>query len=121
MQETLNLDQNPPLHKTSVSGSTSDKDWTGKKNELPKTLVAMMEDRLLVQEGKEQIYGTQGSGFNTKNGWTMIIHPIKNPEKVNKLRKKVGFTETVEENAKRLGIDYKVLTLEDVKKLKENK
>jgi hypothetical protein len=93
----------------------------GKKNELPKTLVAMMEDRLLVQEGKEQIYGTQGSGFNTKNGWTMIIHPIKNPEKVNKLRKKVGFTETVEENAKRLGIDYKVLTLEDVKKLKENK
>lgn len=93
----------------------------GKKNELPKTLVAMMEDRLLVQQGKEQIYGTQGSGFNTKNGWTMIIHPIKNPEKVNKLRKKVGFTETVEENAKRLGIDYKVHTLEDVKKLKENK
>ena len=41
--------------------------------------------------------------------------------RVNKLRKKRGFTETVEENAKRLGIDYKVLTLEDVKKLKENK
>lgn len=92
----------------------------GKKNELPKTLVAMMEDRLLVQQGKEQIYGTQGSGFNTKKGWTMIIHPIKNPEKVNKLRKKVGFTQTVEENAKRLGIEYKVLTLEDVKRLKEN-
>ena len=40
MQETLNLDQNPPLHKTSVSGSTSDKDWTGNKNSIFKTLGA---------------------------------------------------------------------------------
>lgn len=91
----------------------------GKKNELPKTLVAMMEDRLLVQQDKEQIYGTQGSGFNTKNGWTMVIHPIKNPEKVNKLRRKMGFTQTVEENAKRLGIDYKVISLEEYLKMKE--
>ena len=34
MQETLNLDQNPSLHKTSVSGSTSDKDWAGNKNSI---------------------------------------------------------------------------------------
>ena len=40
MQETLNLKQNPPLHKTSVSGSTSDKDWTGNKNSIFKTLGA---------------------------------------------------------------------------------
>ncbi len=33
MQETLNLDQTPPLHKTSVSGSTSDKDWTGMQSD----------------------------------------------------------------------------------------
>lgn len=90
----------------------------GKKHEIPKTLVAMMEDRLLMQKGKEQIYGTQGSGFNTKDGWIMIIHPIRNPEKVNKLRKKIGFTNTVEENAKRLGIEYKTYTLDEVKKMK---
>jgi hypothetical protein len=40
MQETLNLDQNPPLLKTSVSGSTSPKDWTGNKNSIYKTLGA---------------------------------------------------------------------------------
>ena len=40
MQETLNLDQTPPLHKTCVSGSTSDKDWTGNKNSIFKTLGA---------------------------------------------------------------------------------
>ena len=41
----------------------------GKKNDIPMTLVAMMQDRLLMYQEKEQIYGTQGSGRE-------IINPI---------------------------------------------
>jgi hypothetical protein len=47
----------------------------------------------------------------------MIIWPIKNASQVNELRKKVGFKLTVEENATDMGIKYKMLTLEDVKKM----
>ena len=87
------------------------------KGELESTLVAMMEDRLLMHEGKEQIYGTQGrceqvpqlaDGAKTQD---CFIWPIKDPANVNKRRKEVGFDSTVEENAKRLGITYEVRKL----------
>ena len=84
---------------------------------------AMMLDRSLMQKGKEQIYGTQGKGFEVIDNQTkekkfmMIIWAIKNPTSVNERRKKAGFKSTVEENAKNMGIEYKVLTLEDCKKL----
>ena len=96
----------------------------GLENELPMTLVAMMEDRLLMYQKKEQIYGTQASGRPIKNKITgeteykYFIWPINNPEKVNELRKSIGFPTTVEENAKRLNIDYKVLTLKQVEEMK---
>lgn len=76
----------------------------GSRNELPFTLVAMMQDRLLMQQGKEQIYGTQvrceGAGC--------YVWPIASPSQVNQRRKKAGFDSTVEENAKRLGVKYEV-------------
>lgn len=91
----------------------------GKKEELPYHLVAMMEDRYLMQQGKCQIYGTQGQCRNTSSGERFcFIWPIKSPKKVNKLREKAGFTSTVEQNAKRLNIDYQVVTLKDVENLK---
>jgi hypothetical protein len=95
----------------------------GEDNEIPFTRVAMMQDRLLRYEGKEQIYGTQGAGeyiLNKESGkqeFFYFIWPIKNPEKVNELRRKAGFTNTVEENSKRLAIEYKIFTLEEVKKM----
>ncbi len=90
--------------------------------EIPKTNVAMMEDRMLMSDGKEQIYGTQGAGrliINAagKEEFYNFIWPIKDISQVNDLRKQVGFKTTVEENSKNLGIDYKVVTLEDYKKL----
>lgn len=76
----------------------------------------MMQDRLLMEQNKEQIYGTQGAGrkIGETEEWFQFIWPIKNPEKVNELRKEMGFELCVEENAKRMNIDYKVYTLTEI-------
>lgn len=93
------------------------------KGEIPFTRFAMMQDRYLTQQGKEQIYGTQGQGKMITNKQTgkqeffNYVSPIQNPEKVNELRKKAGFDTTVEENAKRMGIEYKKYTLEEIAKM----
>jgi hypothetical protein len=97
-----------------------------RQGELPFYEFAKMQDRLLMQEGKEQIYGTQGRGFATKGAdgrpgpMRMIIWPIKDPKNVNQRRKEAGFTDTVEENARRLRIDYQVITLEEAKAMEKN-
>ncbi|QHL87175.1 hypothetical protein GU926_06915 [Nibribacter ruber] len=75
------------------------------EGEASKTLAAMMEDRLLMFQGKKQIYGTQANTMVTKDG-TMAIWPIENPEKVNERRKTIGFSETVEEYARLLKAAY---------------
>lgn len=85
----------------------------GEAGELPFRLVAMMEDRYLMNQGKMQVYGTQG---RTDDGGS-YIWPIENPETVNERREKAGFTQTVEMYAKDLfGEDfvYEIRTLEDV-------
>jgi hypothetical protein len=88
----------------------------GQKDEIKKTHVAMMEDRYLMYQGKEQIYGTQGSYKSLKDGTSqMIIYPIKDPQNVNKRRKKVGFDTTVEEYAKKMNITYRIIKLSDIK------
>ena len=92
----------------------------GEEGELPMRLVAMMGDRLLMQKGKEQIYGTQVAGRKInfqnkeKEEWFQFVWPIKNPEKVNELRKKAGFDLTVEENASRLNVEYHSYTLKEI-------
>lgn len=94
------------------------------RKELPFRLYAMMLDRSLMQAGREQLYGTQATGFETLNAQTgkkefkMIIWPIKNAGTVNKRRMEAGFDQTVEENAKRLGTTYEPFTLEQVKNMK---
>ncbi|MBB4808210.1 hypothetical protein HNP38_003551 [Chryseobacterium defluvii] len=94
------------------------------ENELPFRLYAMMLDRQLVQDGKEQIYGTQARSFKTtKDGkveivW--IIWPIKDFKNVNRLRDEVGFGQTVEDYAQDLlGKDFifKNYTLEEALQL----
>jgi hypothetical protein len=88
----------------------------GKLKELAPNLIAKMTDRYLMQNNKNQIYGTQGMCRTVKDGTRKcFIWPIENPKKVNKLRAKAGFETTVEENAERLNIEYEVLTLEEIK------
>jgi len=73
--------------------------------EASATRCAQMEDRLLMWKGKKQIYGTQASN-DIRPDKKMVIWPIENPSHVNELRKKIGFTTTVEENAERLNAEY---------------
>lgn len=91
----------------------------GEQGELPSTSVAMMEDRYLVHQNQEQIYGTQVKRIHlNKKDTIAFIWPIKNADSVNIRRVKVGFEETVEEYCQRiLGIDYKKYSLDEAEKL----
>ncbi len=64
---------------------------------------ALMEDRILMHEGKKQKYGSQA--FRGKDD-KMYIWPIEDPDRVNELRSKMGILLTVEENAARLRAIY---------------
>jgi hypothetical protein len=72
--------------------------------EASKVECAMMEDRLLMWQGKKQIYGTQATVFREDK--KVAIWPIEDPKNVNERRKKIGFELTVEENAHRLEAIY---------------
>jgi hypothetical protein len=113
IQHSQNIDKFLPLIKKAAY-----------KKELRFSLYAMMLDRYLMYSGKEQVYGTQGKGFQALNAttgqkeFTMVIWPIKNHKEVNKRRRKAGFKETVEENSKRMGITYIPYTINDINKMK---
>jgi uncharacterized membrane protein YphA (DoxX/SURF4 family)/peroxiredoxin len=84
----------------------------GEADELPFRLVAMMEDRHLMENGKMQVYGTQGMTYNNT---PHMIWPIEDPENVNKRREEAGFTQSIEAYGKDLfgdDFEYEVLTLE---------
>jgi len=86
------------------------------QNELPFNLYAMMLDRQLMREGKEQVYGTQAMTKKLKNGnMESFIWPINDPLQVNRLRKEAGFDTTVEQNAKRFNIVYRVVAMDEIK------
>ncbi len=65
--------------------------------------LAMLEDRVLMREGKKQVYGSQV--VYSKTGAPEFF-PIDDEKNVNVRRKKVGL-EPLEEYAKHFGIDYK--------------
>jgi hypothetical protein len=76
-----------------------------KQGEASATDAAKMRDRLLMFQGKKQIYGTQAASWVRPEGGH-VIWPIEDADNVNKRRREVGFTTTVEENAKQLGAAY---------------
>lgn len=63
---------------------------------------AMMEDRMLMWQGKKQVYGSQASNM-VRPGGDMLIWPIEDVEHVNARRSEAGFPTTVEAYAKSLG------------------
>lgn len=75
------------------------------EGEASKVHAAMMEDRILMWQGKKQIYGTQATTMGREDG-RMAIWPIEDPENVNKRRAEVGMANTIEENAARLEAVY---------------
>lgn len=92
--------------------------------DLDKQHIAMMEDRMLMYQGKEQIYGTQGAGRlfinpeTKEEKWTNFIWPIQNPKNVNALRNSMNIKMSMEDYAKSIGIDYgKKYTIQEIEKL----
>ena len=70
--------------------------------EVSKRNVAYLEDRVRVNEGRPQLYGTQFGGEGENYG----PRPIEEPEKVNERRAELGM-EPLEEYAKILKEKYK--------------
>lgn len=66
-----------------------------KNGDLSKGQYALMKDRMLMDEGKPQIYGSQ-----IKNG---KLYKLENPENVNKRRKEMGM-EPIEDYLKNFNI-----------------
>ncbi|MCG1036257.1 DUF6624 domain-containing protein [Polaribacter sargassicola] len=65
--------------------------------DLSKQQYALMKDRILMDEGKPQIYGSQ-----IKNG---KLYKLENPETVNERRKEMGM-ETIEDYLKYFNIQF---------------
>lgn len=86
--------------------------------EIAKTSLAMMEDRNLMEQGLEQIYGTQIKGKANKEGqWIFFLWPVKNPETVNILRKNAGFDRTIEEYLEAMDVENKFYNLNEINDL----
>jgi hypothetical protein len=75
-----------------------------KEGESRGSNLALLQDRVLMRQDKKQIYGSQ-IRTDQETG-EMYVYPIEDPENVNKRRAEVGLG-TIEEYAKRFGIDYK--------------
>lgn len=67
---------------------------------------AMLQDRVLMRQGKKQIYGSQVVFSKTGE---QVFYPIEDEKNVNARRAKVGL-QPIEEYAKYFGIDYKLPT-----------
>ncbi|MCT4121630.1 DUF6624 domain-containing protein [Elizabethkingia anophelis] len=88
---------------------TAIKDAVKKGNAEPWHL-AFLTDRILMNQGKKQIYGTQK--IITKNPETSYIIPLENPEKVDELRKEIGL-DPLNDDLQEDGLSW---NLEDYKK-----
>jgi hypothetical protein len=75
------------------------------KDEARPVHAAMMLDRMLMYQGKKQVYGTQSSRQLRGDG-SWVIWPVEDPESINERRKAVGFTDTVEETAESMDAVY---------------
>ena len=72
---------------------------------LAKSALALMQDRLLMWQGKPQIYGSQLTQDNKTN--KMVFHPIEDEAHVDERRAAIGM-EPLASYAKRFGLDYTV-------------
>lgn len=114
IQHSPKISQYLPLIKTAAE-----------KGELPFRLYALMLDRQLMQTGQEQLYGSQGMTFNVHNKTTGqpesigFIWPIKDAAHVNARRQKAGFGTTAEQEATRMQLPSKPVSLAYAKALQQ--
>src|SRR5262249_15628847 len=74
-----------------------------KKGELAASHVALLEDRILMREGKKQIYGSQLS--RNEKSKKLELWPIEDEENVDKRRAAVGL-QPLSEYLKMFGLEY---------------
>ncbi|MEB2777341.1 DUF6624 domain-containing protein [Algoriphagus sp. D3-2-R+10] len=74
------------------------------QGDLQWSLVALMEDRMLMDRGEKQKFGSQVIMKSGSNTWT--LYPILDPENVNKRRAEIGL-QPIEEYLQHFGIEYK--------------
>jgi len=67
--------------------------------------VALMEDRLLMESGEKQKYGTQVTSDNTDEGWK--LYPIEDIKNVNQRRETMGLG-PLEDYVKQWNIELKI-------------
>lgn len=79
---------------------------SARKGESSISDAAMLQDRILMRQGKKQIYGSQIVFDQTG---APVFYPIEDEENVNSRRADVGMM-PIEEYAKHFGIDYKLNT-----------
>lgn len=69
--------------------------------EASKSQLALLEDRVLLQSGKKQLYGSQ----LVDHGDGLVFHPIEDEANVDRRRAEMGL-EPIAEYAKSFGIEY---------------
>lgn len=74
--------------------------------DLKKSQIALMQDRILMMDGKPQIYGSQITENRETKEWE--IYEIKNPEFVDKRRAEVGLGTLKEHVKKNWNIEFNV-------------
>ena len=76
---------------------------SAEQGDLPWNLVALMEDRMLMDRGEKQKYGSQVQKMDGDDQWR--LYPIDNPENVNQRRAEVGLG-PIEDYLKIFEIEY---------------
>lgn len=86
------------------------------EGEVDFTKYALTLDRILMSENKPQIYGSQAKYVNLvgKEEPQLIIWPIEDAKNINRLRRKVGFGESIKKYAKKMRIKYRTYSMEDI-------
>ena len=74
-----------------------------KEGEIEPSRVALLEDRILIREGKEQIYGTQLRRNESSGKYE--LSPIRDEENLDKRRAAVGLS-PIAEYLKTFGLEY---------------
>ena len=85
------------MHKFWLLVQHQDKDVVLQKQCLKKcdfslSDAAHLQDRVLLNEGKKQLYGTQFTGRLDRKGRT-VLQPVKDAQNLGKRRKKMGLME----------------------------
>lgn len=91
-----------------------------KKGYLPMNDLVTMEDRMLMNSGRSQKYGTQAYSVEENGQVVIYIWPVEEPDKLNELRKSVGLSpiENYLEIVKQQGVEIifdKTKTVKDFK------